>query len=169
MKFGRKGFMMAEVVVVSVVIAVVLITLFTGLNRVSSAYEKRDRYYDIDALYLAMMANDALIENGSINNLINDGTSTNIEANDVTNSNINNINNIYKNIVNDNSVNLYFSLYEKGKIDKLKDLSTTKETTKEFIDYLGTKFDFNDDYNYVIISEICKNDDDCYYYALKVR
>lgn len=153
MKFGRKGFMMAEVVVVSVVIAVVLITLFTGLNRVSSAYEKRDRYYDIDALYLAMMANDALIENGSINNLINDGTSTIIEANDEEVK-------LYKN------VNLYFSLYGK---DKLKDLSTTKETTKEFIDYLGTKFDFKDYYNYVIISEICKNDDDCYYYALKVR
>ena len=161
MKFGRKGFMMAEVVVVSVVIAVVLITLFTGLNRVSSAYEKRDRYYDIDALYLAMMANDALIENGSINNLINDGTSTIIEANDDVN--------LLLNTYNNDDVNLYFSLYEKGKIDKLKDLSTTKETTKEFIDYLGTKFDFNDDYNYVIISEICKNDDDCYYYALKVR
>ena len=46
---------------------------------------------------------------------------------------------------------------------------SNKETTKEFIDYLGTKFDFNDDYNYVIISELCKTDDDCYYYALKVR
>ena len=161
MKFGRKGFMMAEVVVVSVVIAVVLITLFTGLNRVSSAYEKRDRYYDIDALYLAMMANDALIENGSINNLINDGTSTIIEANDDVN--------LLLNTYNNDDVNLYFSLYEKGKIDELKDLSTTKETTKEFIDYLGTKFDFNDDYNYIIISEICKNVDDCYYYALKVR
>ena len=161
MKFGRKGFMMAEVVVVSVVIAVVLITLFTGLNRVSSAYEKRDRYYDIDALYLAMMANDALIENGSINNLINDGTSTIIEANDDVN--------LLLNTYNNDDVNLYFSLYEKGKIDELKDLSTTKETTKEFIDYLGTKFDFKDYYNYVIISEICKNVDDCYYYALKVR
>ena len=161
MKFGRKGFMMAEVVVVSVVIAVVLITLFTGLNRVSSAYEKRDRYYDIDALYLTMMANDALIENGSINNLINDGTSTIIEANDDVN--------LLLNTYNNDDVNLYFSLYEKGKIDELKDLPNTKETTKEFIDYLGTKFDFNDDYNYVIISEICKNVDDCYYYALKVR
>ena len=165
MKFGRKGFMMAEVVVVSVVIAVVLITLFTGLNRVSSAYEKRDRYYDIDALYLAMMANDALIENGSINNLINNGTSTIIEANDDVN--------LLLNTYNNDDVNLYFSLYEKGKIDELKDLSTTKETTKkttkEFIDYLKDKFDFNDDYNYVIISEICKNVDDCYYYALKVR
>lgn len=162
MKFGRKGFMMAEVVVVSVVIAVVLITLFTGLNRVSSAYEKRDRYYDIDALYLAMMANDALIENGSINNLINDGTSTIIKANDLT------ISNIYKDIVNDNGVNLYFSLYGKDKLTELKKLSN-KKTTKEFIDYLGTKFYFNGDYNYVIISEICKNVDDCYYYALKVR
>ena len=165
MKFGRKGFMMAEVVVVSVVIAVVLITLFTGLNRVSSAYEKRDRYYDIDALYLAMMENDALIENRSINNLINDGTSTIIEANDDVN--------LLLNTYTNDDVNLYFSLYEKGKIDELKDLSTTEETTKkttkEFIDYLKDKFDFNDDYNYVIISEICKNVDDCYYYALKVR
>lgn len=160
MKFGRKGFMMAEVVVVSVVIAVVLITLFTGLNRVSSAYEKRDRYYDIDALYLAMMANDILIKSGDINTIIKTGNSIKITNNDV---------NLLLNTYNNDDVNLYFSLYEKGKIDKLKDLSTTKETTKEFIDYLGTKFDFNDDYNYVIISEICKNDDDCYYYALKVR
>ena len=160
MKFGRKGFMMAEVVVVSVVIAVVLITLFTGLNRVSSAYEKRDRYYDIDALYLAMMANDILIKSGDINTIIKTGNSIKITNNDV---------NLLLNTYNNDDVNLYFSLYEKGKIDELKDLSTTKETTKEFIDYLGTKFDFNDDYNYVIISEICKNDDDCYYYALKVR
>ena len=160
MKFGRKGFMMAEVVVVSVVIAVVLITLFTGLNRVSSAYEKRDRYYNIDALYLAMMANDILIKSGDINTIIKTGNSIKITNNDV---------NLLLNTYNNDDVNLYFSLYEKGKIDKLKDLSTTKETTKEFIDYLGTKFDFNDDYNYVIISEICKNVDDCYYYALKVR
>ncbi len=160
MKFGRKGFMMAEVVVVSVVIAVVLITLFTGLNRVSSAYEKRDRYYDIDALYLAMMANDALIENGYINTIIKTGNSIKINNDDV---------NQLLNTYNNDDVNLYFSLYKKGKIDELKGLSTTKETTKEFIDYLGTKFYFNDDYNYVIISEICKNDDDCYYYALKVR
>ena len=159
MKFGRKGFMMAEVVVVSVVIAVVLITLFTGLNRVSSAYEKRDRYYDIDALYLAMMANDILIKSGDINTIIKTGNSIKITNDDV---------NLLLNTYNNDDVNLYFSLYEKGKIDKLKDLPN-KKTTKEFIDYLGTKFDFNDDYNYVIISEICKNVDDCYYYALKVR
>lgn len=163
MNFGRKGFMMAEVVVVSVVIAVVLITLFTGLNRVSSAYEKRDRYYDIDALYLAMMANDALIENRSINDYIKDENSIKID-----NSDVNILLDGYKN--NNTDVNLYFSLYNNNnnKIDELKDLSN-KETTKEFIDYLGTKFDFGADYNYVIISELCKSDDDCYYYALKVR
>lgn len=160
MKFGRKGFMMAEVVVVSVVIAVVLITLFTGLNRVSSAYEKRDRYYDIDALYLAMMANDILIKSGDINTIIKTENSIKINNDDV---------NQLLNTYNNDDVNLYFSLFGKGKLTELKKLPTTKETTKEFIDYLGTKFDFNDDYNYVIISEICKNVDDCYYYALKVR
>lgn len=166
MKFGRKGFMMAEVVVVSVVIAVVLITLFTGLNRVSSAYEKRDRYYDIDALYLAMMANDILIKSGDINTIIKTGDSIKITNDDVnlTNDDVNLLLNTY----NNDDVNLYFSLYGKDKLTELKKWSN-KKTTKEFIDYLGTKFDFNGDYNYVIISEICKNVDDCYYYALKVR
>lgn len=60
-KMGKKGFMMAEVVVVSVVVATVLVTLFVGLSRVSSAYELRNRYYDIDALYLSMEANDLLL------------------------------------------------------------------------------------------------------------
>ena len=44
MKLNRKGFMMAEVVVVSAVIVTVLETLFTGINKVSTAYEKRNKY-----------------------------------------------------------------------------------------------------------------------------
>ena len=58
MKIGKKGFMMAEVVVVSVVIATVLVTLFTCLNKVSSAYETRNRYYDVDSLYAAIEINE---------------------------------------------------------------------------------------------------------------
>lgn len=156
---------MAEVVVVSVVIATVLVTLFTGLNRVSSAYENRNRYYDIDALYLAMMTNDALIKNGNINDLIKNSASNpsvSIDSNNI--SDIDDITNIYKEDGGD--VNVYFSML--SGLNNLKSEST-KETTKDFIDYLETKFDFKDDYTYVIISELCKNEDDCYYYALKVR
>ena len=51
MKLSRKGFMLAEVVVVSVVVATVLVTLFAGLNNISSAYRTRNIYYDIELLF----------------------------------------------------------------------------------------------------------------------
>ena len=43
--------MLAEVVVVSAVISTVLVTMYIAINRVSSAYETRNSYYDIDALF----------------------------------------------------------------------------------------------------------------------
>ena len=52
-KIGNKGFMLGEVVVVSSVVAAVLVTMFIAINRLSSAYETRNTYYDIDAAYLA--------------------------------------------------------------------------------------------------------------------
>ena len=73
MKFGRKGFMLAEVVVVSVVLAAVLVTLFGGLNSISSAYDIRNHYYDIDCLYVAMEINDILIKNNSMDSFVNTG------------------------------------------------------------------------------------------------
>lgn len=64
MKLNRKGFMMAEVVVVSAVIVTVLVTLFTGINKVSTAYEKRNKYYDITSSQFAIEANNILEEEG---------------------------------------------------------------------------------------------------------
>lgn len=64
MKLNRKGFMMAEVVVVSAVIVTVLVTLFTGINKVSTAYEKRNKYYDITSSQFAIEANNILEEQG---------------------------------------------------------------------------------------------------------
>ena len=66
-KLNKKGFMLAEVIVVSVVIVTVLVTLFTALNRLISAYDTRSTYYDIDAAYIAVDVNDMLTLNGSIN------------------------------------------------------------------------------------------------------
>ena len=58
MKLNRKGFMMAEVVVVSVIICTVLVTLYTALARINNAYDTRNRYYDIDTLYFTVSANN---------------------------------------------------------------------------------------------------------------
>ena len=83
MKLNRKGFMMAEVVVVSVIICTVLVTLYTALARINNAYDTRNRYYDIDTLYFTEEINYSLISSGLINKLITNGNSVKLNLKDL--------------------------------------------------------------------------------------
>lgn len=157
MKLGRNGFMLVEVVVVSAVIATVLVTMFIAINRVSSAYSTRDSYNSVDALYLAMAVNDILRENNDLSDLV----CNNSNANEITDSSLKEA---YKDI---GSINLYYSPYDR---DKVLSLKRNKATFDGFIDYISNKLDYsNTNYNYLIIAELCKTEDDCYYYALKLK
>lgn len=159
MKLGRKGFMLVEVVVVSAVISTVLVTMFIAINRVSSAYSTRDSYNSVDALYLAMAENDILRENNDLSDLV----CNNSNANEITDSNLEKV---YKDI-DIYSINLYYSPYNR---DEVLSLKNNKATFDGFIDYISNKLDYsNTNYNYLIIAELCKTEDDCYYYALKLK
>jgi len=158
MKINNKGFMLAEVVVVSVVIAMILVTSFTGLNRVSHAFETRNNYFDIDCEYLAIEINNYYIKNSEINTFVKNGNSAAM--------NINNIASAYSGY---NSINAYFSLYTEAKIKNLKSLRDSKQTIKDYVDYFSGHYDFSEEYSYVIITEMCKTADDCKYYGLRVR
>lgn len=159
MKLGRKGFMLVEVVVVSAVIATVLVTMFIAINRVSSAYSTRDSYNSVDALYLAMAENDILRENNELSDLICNNSNTR----EITDSSLKEA---YNSI---GSINLYYSPYDSGKVLSLKNYNN-KVTFDGFIDYISNKLDYsNTNYNYLIIAELCKTEDDCYYYALKLK
>ena len=159
MKLGRKGFMLVEVVVVSAVIATVLVTMFIAINRVSSAYSTRDSYNSVDALYLTMAENDILRENNELSDLICNNSNTR----EITDSSLKEA---YKDI---GSINLYYSPYDSGKVLYLKNYNN-KVTFDGFIDYISNKLDYsNTNYNYLIIAELCKTEDDCYYYALKLK
>lgn len=151
--------MLVEVVVVSAVISAVLITMYIAVNRVSNAYSKRDNFNNIDALYLAMTENDALIRNGDLADLISDDDAISINDEELLDT--------YR--INNSAANLYFVPYTKSKVEAIKDISSN-ETMDEFVDYISNKLDFTDsNYNYMIVSEICKTEDDCYYYALKLN
>ena len=157
MKLGRNGFMLVEVVVVSAVISTVLVTMFIAINRVSSAYSTRDSYNSVDALYLAMTENDILRENNGLSDLV----CNNSNAREITDSSLKGA---YNSI---GSINLYYSPYDRGKVLSLKN---NKATFDGFIDYIDNKLDYsNTNYNYLIIAELCKTEDDCYYYALKLK
>lgn len=48
---NNKGFMMAEVVVVSAIILVALVGLYTSYNKIFSIFNQRIDYYDVGTLY----------------------------------------------------------------------------------------------------------------------
>ena len=172
MKLNKKGFMLAEVVVSASVIAVILVTLYIGLNRMTSAYEKRNRYYDIDAQQVAMEVNDALIRGNYLDSVkLSANTSSNYiynmsdefadeyqEFHDQLNSNF-----------DYNDVKVFFSLYTEEKLRELKEIYTSV-SFGNYIDYLLNKIDFSETYSYFIVVELQKKDvNDCYYYALRVK
>ena len=175
MRINRKGFMLAEVIIVSVIICVVLVSLFTGINRVTKAYDLRNRYYDVNALYMAEKANLYLIEDKSINTLISTGKPIKLKTEEY--SNLYNVIDFYrKKDPNDNNkiaegsaLNIYFTPYDQTNVIDLGKLTGTNQTYKDFIDYLSGHLEFNGEYTYMLISEICNSTDDCYYYGLGVK
>lgn len=62
MKLNRKGFMMAEVVVVSAVVLITLTTLYMSYNKILSIYEQKLTYEDSNMLYDLAYYRDCLIE-----------------------------------------------------------------------------------------------------------
>lgn len=139
--------MLAEVVVVSAVISTVLVTMYIAINRVSSAYETRNSYYDIDALFFAEEINDLIKDKGP-----------------QTDSNS-------KLLLGDLST-AYQSLGYKANgyyitPSTLNNTIEGKQTLKDFMSYFKTKLSNDNNYKYIIVSELCITDD-CRYYALKV-
>lgn len=167
MKLNRKGFMMAEVVVVSVIICTVLVTLYTALARINNAYDTRNRYYDIDTLYFTEEINYSLISSGLINKLIQNGNSVKVTL-EGQGIDLNEISSFY-NSNNKGETKIYFSLYKKNDVNKLANLTGLNETFKDYITYANDHFNYNEDYEYMLITEMCKTNDDCYYYGLRVR
>lgn len=140
--------MLAEVVVVSAVISTVLVTMYIAINRVSSAYETRNSYYDIDALFFAE----------EINDLIKDK-----EPPKDFKLSLGDLSNAYIKSLGYNEANGYYITPS-----TLNNTIEGKQTLKDFMSYLKTKLSNDNNYNYIIISELCTTDDDCRYYALKV-
>ena len=185
MKLNRKGFMMAEVVVVSAVIVTVLVTLFTGINKVSTAYEKRNKYYDITSSQFAIEANNILEEQGL--KLINKQTGDYIGAIEIDDENdgLCNEDKIVKLSDSTNSALLsnfddlfgkyqdtytgYFipyniDVFAEGKVyeyagdnngNSFTEAGDINATFKDYLNYQSTHYDFNLDFRYVIVVERC--------------
>ena len=160
--------MLAEVVVVSVIICAVLVTLYTSLVRINNAYDTRNRYYDINTLYFTEEVNDMLIYMGYINEYISTNNSKEIDLSNVF-SNDSNFYSAYNiDTAKGGSIRMLFSLYDNSSVEALADMNINA-TFKEYISYLKDHFDYDEEYEYILVTEMCKTGDDCYYYGLRVR
>lgn len=169
MKLNKKGFMMAEVVVVSAIVLSFLAILYSSYNKTYSAYKTRLSYYDTVSLYRLVYYRDILIENKSITTAFDkaDTDSNHIASIYSTENNSGMIElpaeekptNIIENsfLINNRKTNL-----NGNELDSVN----VNPTFKDYIKYLSTSTKIES--NYVMVIERCNNIDDCKYAYLEV-
>lgn len=174
---NNKGFMMAEVVVVSAIVMVTIVGLYQSYNKLYSTYNTRIDYYDSTTLYRLGYYRDILIENDKLNNLINNLEDTVTE--------IYGSNGVSGIQLPDNEVSQYvndtvFLIKTNKSSDKYvitgAELDSNEEinlTFKEYLSYLSTSTTFKS--SYIMVMERCtsnddnsKNKDDCKYAYLEI-
>lgn len=162
MKLNRKGFMLAEVVVSASVVAVVLVTMYIGINRMTAAYDKRNRYYDLDAQQVAMEVNDLLKRDSEQNNFTS--LTDNYYSLEDIEVNYSKLKDVFNSL--GENINTYYVKNEDG-FNTMKSLNIN-QSFKDYLDYFISKTNFDENYSYFIVVELKKNDD-YYYYTLKVK
>ena len=70
MSLNNRGFMMAELMITSVVIMISIVSLYTGFNKIYTNYKVRNSYDDSNLLYGTKLIKDFLIDQNKINLLI---------------------------------------------------------------------------------------------------
>lgn len=145
MKLNRKGFMMAEVVVVSAVVLTTLTTLYISYNKVLSLYKTRLTYNDVTTLYRLAYYRDSLTN------------SLNTETIQLSDSDL---------LCNNTCEENVFVVYNNKKSinTNVLDKYTVNKTYKEYVDYLSDSVDLSKS-DYVMLMEYCNNDNENCKYA----
>ena len=153
MKLNRKGFMMAEVVVVSSVILIVLTTLYISYNKIFSLYETRLNYEDSNLIYSLAYYRDFAIESGELTNAINNFGGSNfknpsafgIGTNDLIRANNNMSERLY--LVKCSNLDLFKDTKNNGKY-------FFEKTFREYLSYLSSSKAV-DNVNYIMVLARC--------------
>ena len=152
MRKDNRGFMLAEVIIVSSIVVTVLVTMYTGLNKLFVKYDELSRYYNVDAIYMAKNVEDYLIDSFQMGSVIGNSSSTGYM--DI--KTMQGINEIVGEECGSGSTagttcvsKLYFigNYGEKGDwYDKVKALSTDDKYFADYVDYV--KNDIKNKYGY---------------------
>ena len=78
MKKNNKGFMLVETIIVTVVVATIMISLYVAFNRIYGAYESKKTYMDIEPIYAIDIIKDYLIDEFLIEDILSDADNNGI-------------------------------------------------------------------------------------------
>ncbi len=160
--------MMAEVVVVSSIVMVIMGTMFISYNKLLSAYKTRLTYYDTNTLMDLGYYRDILIENDKLNDIISNDFPTPINLNTsdylgTVKANANYADRVY--MVKNNRNNITSNALDSHG-------SAISNTFKDYIKYLSSSTPM--DSLCVMVMERCKiiddkvDNNDCTYAYLKI-
>lgn len=134
MKLNKKGFMMAEVIVVSSIVLITLTSLYMSYNKIYSTYKKRINYYDVSIIYDL----DQIRRNEEIDAPTNN-TKINIKD-------------------SESNTTVYAIPLTGNKItDTNTNLSQENTTFNEYLKYLKNSITVNN-CNYILVMEKCDED-----------
>ena len=148
-KLNNKGFMLVEVIIVTVIVATLMTSLYVAFTRVYKVYDLKSRYSNIDGIYALNTIMNYYIENVSMNKLINDTKDKyiNIRSNS-SYCNTNNYCEKIKNIIDNYKINNLYIIDKEKLIDNINEEDTT-QTLKDYINYLNDTLDKTDNNNSV--------------------
>ena len=177
---NNKGFMLVEVIVTSTIVVTTMILLYSSFNKLSNNYKERNSYYNLDATYATKEMIDSMLKSNepdiNINTFINDTFYNSYysyiikKEGDLINCKISNgqctsIKDLYS------IENMIFSEYDQESLKHLKNRESINQTFKEYIEYLDKYYDIKnteDDYSYIILTEVME-EDKYYYSSLRMR
>lgn len=134
--------MLAEVIIVSSIVVTVLVTMYTGLNKLFVKYDELSRYYNVDAIYMAKNVEDYLIDSFQMGSVIGNSSSTGyVDLRDGVYFNN------AENLISNDVVKLYFiGDYKKAFNDNLNSLKGSDKYFADYVDYV--KNDIKNKYGY---------------------
>lgn len=163
-KLNCKGFMMAEVIIVSTVILSTLVGLYTIFNKMYIVYTERSYYYNIDAVYAGESIYNYFISSNKLVSILkkdelksNNGNYKIVTKNNQTTT---------CNGIDDTDIcNGLYSAYKIKNAIIFPYNSTALSPTnsnnssfdvrfKDYLDYLSTSLNFDDKFSYIIIVEL---------------
>lgn len=130
MKLNKKGFMMAEVIVVSSIVLITLTSLYMSYNKIYSTYKKRINYYDVSIIYdLDQIRRNEVIDAPTDNTK-------------------------YKKYSKSNTTVYIIPLKDNKIADTNTNLSQENTTFNEYLKYLKNSITVNN-CNYILVMEKC--------------